>query len=236
MAKLIGVGVAVWKARAEDGWHAEELEALKEALDTFEHFGEKLGSDPAARPLIEQHCQLVTVAFGEAWRRHWHDDERLAPVRLKSSWRDRFRPRALRERIQQVERALKDAKLERALADRRTVGLTRWSSGSRAGGPSRPSRIRCSMRSRTSACFRSLPSPCLSGADLESAKLNGTNLSGTDLSDADFGDDDIAGALASAVGSSRTSLPDAVERPAHWPDFAEDSPPGAAAPVDEATT
>jgi hypothetical protein len=202
VAKPIGVGVAAWKAGAEDGWQPEEFEALKEALTTWADF-EPFGKE-ADQTLVAQHCQLVTVAFGEAWRRHWHEDVRLAPASLTSSWRDRLRPRKVRETLRSL------------LAGHWSVG--RWTlvraprfrgsgTSARCYGTATFARPTSAEPTYSAADLSaaSLYRADLSGASLEGANLQGAslklaNLQGASLEQSNLADANVEGAIL--VGAS----------------------------------
>ena len=52
------------------------------------------------------YTELVTVAFGAAWRRHWLYDDLLAPSLSRSKWRSWFQGKNTREGLRQVRERL----------------------------------------------------------------------------------------------------------------------------------
>ena len=114
-AKLIAAGVAGWTAGKAEGWGTDEAKAFQAGLDAVPAFAAFLkAKDRQAAPL-QLYCELVTAAFGEAWRRHWAYDERLAPRGSSSGLRAWFLPAKKRERLAQLERRLRMGRFEAVL-------------------------------------------------------------------------------------------------------------------------
>src|SRR5688500_18785279 len=80
LGKLIYAGVWAWRAR-HPGLGEEEMHALSALVDAVGSAQALQGFRPRVEPtLARAHAELVVAAFGEAFRRHWAGDRRLAPL------------------------------------------------------------------------------------------------------------------------------------------------------------
>jgi len=113
-AKLIGIGLSTLKASETPGWGRDEAEAFKGLFESAPELKALIPQRAGAAPFVA-YTELVTVAFGEAWRRHWLYDERLAPSLGRSKWRSWFQGKSTRERLQQVQQRLQRGNFVAAL-------------------------------------------------------------------------------------------------------------------------
>src|SRR5450432_2326586 len=116
-AKLVSLGIDGWEAEEKPGWGIEDAKAFEAVLDGIGAFSKLFRAKPESRDPIRSYCELVTVAFGEAWRRHWVYDERLAPAPSAGRFRGWFRGRSASARLLQVRTALLDGNFAQTLGD-----------------------------------------------------------------------------------------------------------------------
>lgn len=116
-AKLIALGIDAWKAVESSGWDEEDAKAFGSALEVVPAFGGLLKDGGVNRSRLQSYCELVTLAFGEAWRRHWVYDQRLAPKPATSRFQGWFAGKVVRDRRDQLERRLRQSRFEAELGN-----------------------------------------------------------------------------------------------------------------------
>jgi uncharacterized protein YjbI with pentapeptide repeats len=80
LGKLVYAGVWAWRAR-HPGVGEEEMHALSALVDAVSSAQALKAARPRPDPtLARAHAELVVASFGEAFRRHWAGDRRLAPL------------------------------------------------------------------------------------------------------------------------------------------------------------
>jgi hypothetical protein len=117
-AKLIGLGVGAVTAMEHRGWGKDHAKLFGDAIGSIPAFSAVAkGKTDDQRSPLQAYCELVTAAFGEAWRRHWAYDERLAPKASKSRMHAWLTSTTEQARTEQLEQALKSGRFESALED-----------------------------------------------------------------------------------------------------------------------
>jgi len=106
LSKLIGMGMAGWKAAKEDGVGASELRCLKEITGSVSTFAKLFGSEPDAPA---KHLELVLRSFGDAFKEHWGGNNALAPKVWKKRWYDFFHESEESERRKELAARVRTA-------------------------------------------------------------------------------------------------------------------------------
>lgn len=108
LSKTIAVGLSGWTARETAGWGAPEGKLVSDALGATPAFlALWQAKSPTKTSPLQTYCELVSVAFGEAWRRHWVYDERLAPKARRFSVKSWAQSSTVSDRVKQVQEAFR---------------------------------------------------------------------------------------------------------------------------------
>lgn len=107
LTRFARLGLAAWKVAGGPPLDEREAAAVARFLSDGDR---RAGRRSDGRPgLALLHFQLVTLAFVEAWRRHWAHDAQLAPALAASRWEAWLGATAARRK--QVESAMSAAAL-----------------------------------------------------------------------------------------------------------------------------
>ena len=126
VAKLITAAFDTATAAKTDGWGAEDGKALAGHLETIPLFKAAFQRENGVGAPLQSYCELVSLAFGAAWRAHWAGSELAAPEAPRSKFARLWMSAEKKQRLRQVEQALKAGAFDAALlggAEVNVIGL-----------------------------------------------------------------------------------------------------------------